>query len=149
MVLGSASQGGRCRKFDGAYTTLPLGWCPDIGQPLDTAPGVGNHSLRCGTAGGGSGVPGPETRLGPTSSQALGHPGAAKSHKRAKNGVGDLRLDLGRDQVGKEGKLWLVHVRFLGLMVAAGLGLAWAWWWPWLETQRSLLCSVGKGCGSP
>ena len=49
-----------------------------------------------GTAEAGSGLPRParyrEAR--PCRSQALGNPGAARSHARAENGVGPYRLDL-------------------------------------------------------
>lgn len=45
------------RKFDCAYPKLSLGGCWAIGKSWDTAPGVGKHSLRWGTAGAGLGVP--------------------------------------------------------------------------------------------
>lgn len=48
-------------------------------EPQHTAPGLGNHSLRCGTDGAGLGVPGPVNRLGLSGSHALRHPGAAGS----------------------------------------------------------------------
>ena len=48
---------------------------------------MGKHSLRCGKARAGSGVPRPVMSSGPWGSQTLGHPGAARSHRRAGNGV--------------------------------------------------------------
>ena len=55
-----------------------------------------------GTARADSGVPGSAERPGPSGSQALGHPGATGSHRRAENGVGVWGLDLAKGQRGEE-----------------------------------------------
>lgn len=47
---------------------------------------MGKHSLRCGKAEAGLGVPRPVTRTGLWGSQTLGHPGTTGSHRRAENG---------------------------------------------------------------
>jgi hypothetical protein len=57
-----------------------------------------------GTAGAGPGIPKPVGSLGPNGSQALGHPGATGSHRRAENRVGDPQLDLAQAK-GKRGGL--------------------------------------------
>jgi hypothetical protein len=82
--------------------------------------------------------------MGPRSSQALGHPGAAGSPGRAENGIWTLGVGVGGGG-GKGSSSWS--------FVA---GLTWAWWRSWLRIQRGLLqrldsSSVGKGhlCGSP
>lgn len=86
---------------------------------------VGKCSLRCWSAGAGLGVPEPARRPTPSGPQALGHPGAARSHRRAESGVGAHRLDLawghgawgkGRAPAGPLG-------RVLGLTAVAGLSV--------------------------
>lgn len=49
--------------------------------------GVGKLGLGYGKDGAVLGVPRPAIRLGPWGSQALGHPGAAGSRRRAENRV--------------------------------------------------------------
>lgn len=66
----AGSSGRQDVEAGGVYPTL------SVGKPQDTAPEVGKHSLRCWTARASFGGPGPARRLGPSSSQALGHPGA-------------------------------------------------------------------------
>lgn len=58
-------------EFDCVYSW----WdgCSAVGKHQDTASGVGNHSLRCGKAGTGSGVPGPAMRPGLWVSRTFGH----------------------------------------------------------------------------
>jgi hypothetical protein len=41
---------------------------------------------------------GPETRLGPSGSQAFGHLGTTRCHGRAQNGVGTCGLDLAQEE---------------------------------------------------
>jgi len=55
---------------------------------------MGKHSLRVGTAGAGSGVPGPARRPGASGSRVLGHPGTTGSHRKAGNRVEAHELDL-------------------------------------------------------
>lgn len=55
---GLTPWGGQDTRVNCAYPMPSLGGCWAIGQPQDTAPGVGMcSSLRQGTAGAGSGVP--------------------------------------------------------------------------------------------
>jgi hypothetical protein len=95
-VMGPASalpQSSAAKR--GRDCTYPRpGRCPAVRKPWDTTPGVWKQSLSCRAAGAGSGVPGPARSLGWSGSQALGHPGAAGSRRRAENGVGACRLDL-------------------------------------------------------
>jgi hypothetical protein len=84
--------------------------------------GVGKYSLRLRRARAGSGVSESVKRLEPRSSQALGHPGATGSCRRAENGVctqeqdlawgsltGDIQLVswLDSDRLGLGGGPWL------------------------------------------
>lgn len=64
LPQGSAMQGGRMWEVDFVYPKLSLGGNWAIGQPLDTASGVGKHCLRLGTARAA-------IRPGPSGSQAL------------------------------------------------------------------------------
>ena len=89
--------------------------CWAVWKLQDTTLGMGKHSLRCGKAGAGSGVPGPATRLGLWGSQTLGHPSTAGSHVRAKHrvrgGGGTLRLGTASSPgVGGRGEFCLVPV---------------------------------------
>lgn len=68
---------------------------PMLSLSLGT-PGVGKQGLRHGTAGAGSGGPGPGKRL--SGSQALGHPGTAECLGRAENRIRACGLDLVQGQ---------------------------------------------------
>lgn len=94
------------------YPMLLLGGCYVVGKPWDTTGGgeevgVGKHSLRYRRARAGSGVPRPVTRLGPSGSQDLGHPGDAGSHIGAESGHMQARSNPGP---GLEGSCWKEQV---------------------------------------
>lgn len=89
-----------------AGVTAPLPGGLAIRQLQDSTPGMGKLSLMRETAGAGSGIPGPGKRLGPSGSQALGHPGATGSCGRAENGVEVRRLALALVWGRKEEPCW-------------------------------------------
>lgn len=90
-----------------------------VTKSWDTALGLGNL-----TTGAGLEVPRPVTRLGPSGSQVLGHPGGNGSCRRAENGVEACGLDLSQSWgMGKEVLAHLMVVGVLGLTVVVGLGL--------------------------
>ena len=69
------------------------------------------HSSRVGeaqsegrTVGADSRVPGPATRPGPSDSQVLRHPDAARGRGIAEKGVGAHRLDIAQDGRGKSSR---------------------------------------------
>ena len=70
-------------------------------QDTGTALEVEKCSLRYGDVRTGSRVPRPAVSLGPSGSQALGHPGPPGSCKRAENGVGACGVDLAWGRGGK------------------------------------------------
>ena len=96
---GTAALGGGIRELT-ACSTLLSGGCWAVVKPQDTAQGVGKDSLRCRTDGAGS------TRPGPSGCQALGHPGTARCHRRAENGVGTRGLDLAQGWGKRESPSW-------------------------------------------
>jgi hypothetical protein len=131
-------------RVDCTYPTLSPGGCLAIRKPKDTAPGVGKLSLRHRTAGAGSGVPQPATRLKPSGSQILGHPGAAGSHERAEGRVRAFGLDLAG--AWGEGTSAGPTGTVLGLMCSGRLGLGGSHSWEFREAYRRLDSnSIGKG----
>ena len=108
--MGYGLWGGRTLRVYHANPTLSPSRSWAVGKPQDTASGVRKHSLWCGTARAGSGVPEPARGLGPSGSQALGHPeiagSPAGSSGRAENGVGAHRLYLTWSQGEGGSSVW-------------------------------------------
>lgn len=115
--------GRQTREADSTYLTT-------TGQVLGHRAAAGHHSgggeAQSGawdTARSGLGVSSTARRPGPSGSQALGHPGAAGSHRRDENGVTAHRLNLVQAWRGKEGDVLADILEIvLGVMVA---GLVW------------------------
>ena len=81
--------------------SLGEGWV--VGKPGDTAPGVGKHSLRCGTAGTGSGVPRPARRPGHLCLRISDTHALLEAAEMLRMVWGAQRLDLAWGQEGKGG----------------------------------------------
>lgn len=82
---------------------------------------MGEHSLRCRTAGASSGVPGPAGWPRSSGSQALGNPSATRNRRRTEKEVGGHRLDLAEGET-RESSGWIPRRESLWLL-GSWLGL--------------------------